>query len=191
MYLLSVQSKYYNSAALLLLLVWTCLIHLESAYVSVFILLRLEIGSALARTLSARLAASFVLDNTGHALLRLKQMRELVDVLVGRREGKRAASCHLLLPVLGGFLVRVKLGDVVIAFAGKTHEVLASMSKNTRALKRAALFSSLVRVQVDIDLLAGFRVNKTTLLLRLRKQREVRRRDNNQIHPREFFAPSP
>ena len=118
----SVQSKTYNSAALLLLLVWTCLIHLESAYVSVFILLRLEIGSALARTLSARLAASFVLDNTGHALLRLKQMRELVDVLVGRREGKRAASCHLLLPVLGGFLVRVKLGDVVIAFAGKTQE---------------------------------------------------------------------
>ena len=111
---------------------------------SVFILLRLVIGSALVRTLSAWLAASFVLDNTGHALLRLKKMRELVDVLVGRREGKRAASCHLLLPVLGGFLVRVKLGDVVIAFAGKTHEVLACMSKNTRALKRAALFSSLV-----------------------------------------------
>ena len=126
---------------------------------SAFVVLGLVINSALVRTLSPRLAAGFVLDNSGHALLRLEEVREQLDVLVGRRERERSASCHLLLPVLGCFLVRMKLCDVVMTFAGKTHEVLACMSKNKRALKRAALFSSLVRVQVHIDLLAGFRVN--------------------------------
>ena len=127
---------------------------------SAFLVLGLVINSALVRTFYPRLAAGFVLDNSGHALLRLEEVREQLDVLVGRRERERSASCHLLLPVLSRFLVRVELCDVVMTFSGKAHEVLACMSKNKRALKRAALFSSLVRVQVHINLLAGFRAKK-------------------------------
>ena len=41
------------------------------------------------------------------------------------------------------------------------------MSKNNRALQRAALFPSLIGVKVNVDLLAGGWVNKNTLLLAL------------------------
>ena len=46
---------------------------------SAFIHLGLVINSALVRTLSPRLAAGFVLDNNGYALLRLKSPRELIS----------------------------------------------------------------------------------------------------------------
>ena len=130
--------------------------------------LGLVINSALVRTLFPRLAADFVLENQRHALPRLKAVREQLDLLVVRREGERAASCHLLLPELGRFLVRVKFGDIVIAFGGKTHQVLACMSKNTRALQRAALVPSLVRVEVHVDLSAGFCESESTMFLDLR-----------------------
>ena len=127
------------------------------------------------RTLSPRLAAGFVLDNPRHALLRLKAVREQLNLLVGRREGERAASCHLLLPELCRFHVRVKFGYVVITVGGKSHQVLARMSKNNRALKRAALFPSLIGVKVNVDLLAGGWVNKNTLLLALHTERGLLR----------------
>ena len=54
----------------------------------------------------------------------------IVNLVNKYGKGERAASCHLLLPLFGRFLVRVNICDVVIAFAGKAHEVLACISKN-------------------------------------------------------------